>query len=236
MLISRSAGPSQEEINDLLVDLAGRTDVIVRLKGGDPCVFGRGGEEALALSAAGVPFQIVPGVTAGLGALAYAGIPVTHRGISSAVTFVTGHTAANSAKGDVDWDAVAGVGGTVVVYMGLSRIDSVARRLVEGGRSPDTPAAIIEAGTYDHQRTLIGDLQSIAELSRAADAGRPALIVVGDVVALQAEMEWLRQQAAVITASSLAPLETRDGDGSSDGAAPRTPERFATPASATVTG
>lgn len=199
-------GPSQEEINEILVDLAGRTDVIVRLKGGDPCVFGRGGEEALALSAAGVPFQIVPGVTAGLGALAYAGIPVTHRGVSSAVTFVTGHTAANSetnsGKGPVDWDAIAAVGGTVVVYMGLSKIASVARRLVEGGRSPDTPAAVIEAGTYDHQRTLVGDLESIAELSRAADAGRPALIVVGEVVGLQAEMDWLRKQATVIAATA----------------------------------
>lgn len=195
-------GPSQEEINEILVDLAGRTDVIVRLKGGDPCVFGRGGEEALALSAAGVSFQIVPGVTAGLGALAYAGIPVTHRGVSSAVTFVTGHTAANSENGAVDWDAIAAVGGTVVVYMGLSKIASVARRLVEGGRSPDTPAAVIEAGTYDHQRTLVGDLESIAELSRAADAGRPALIVVGEVVGLQAEMDWLRKQATVIAATS----------------------------------
>lgn len=200
-------GPSQEEINDILMELAGRADVIVRLKGGDPCVFGRGGEEALALSAAGVPFQIVPGVTAGLGALAYAGIPVTHRGLSSAVTFVTGHTAAKSTAGDVDWDAIASVGGTVVVYMGLSRIDSVARRLVEGGRPPDTPAAIIEAGTYAHQRTLIGDLESIAELSRAADAGRPALIVVGEVVGLQAEKEWLRKQAAVIRATSTEPVE-----------------------------
>lgn len=209
-------GPAQEDINDLLVELAGRGDVIVRLKGGDPCVFGRGGEEALALSSAGVPFKIVPGVTAGLGALAYAGIPVTHRGVSSAVTFVTGHTAANSAKGDVDWDAIAGLGGTVVVYMGLSKIDAVARRLVEGGRSPKTPAAIIEAGTYEHQRTLIGDLASIAELSRAADAGRPALIVVGEVVALQAEMEWLRKQAAVITASSLPALERRAPGGSAD--------------------
>lgn len=192
-------GPSQEDINRLLARLARRHEVVVRLKGGDPCVFGRGGEEALALKEAGVPFQIVPGVTAGLGAPAYAGIPVTHRGISSSVTFVTGHRASDAtSSGDagVDWDALARVGGTVVVYMGLSKIDAVAERLVSGGRSPDTPAAVIECGTYADQRTVVGDLASIAGLSRAADAGRPALIVVGEVVELSAAMDWFRGVAA----------------------------------------
>ena len=194
---SGGRGPDQEEINRLLVRLARKSDVVVRLKGGDPCVFGRGGEEALALRAAGVPFEIVPGITAGLGVLAYAGIPVTHRGLSSSVTFVTGHEAKRgSADGSgVDWDAVAGTGGTVVVYMGLSRIDAVAERLLAGGRSPETPAAVIESGTYPRQRTIVGTLGTIAELSRQADAGKPALIVVGDVVGLRSAISWFEDVA-----------------------------------------
>ena len=194
---SGGRGPTQGEINDLLVRLARKSDVVVRLKGGDPCVFGRGGEEALALRAAGVPFEIVPGITAGLGVLAYAGIPVTHRGLSSSVTFVTGHEAKRgSANGNgVDWNAVASTGGTVVVYMGLSKIDAVAERLLEGGRSPDTPAAVIEAGTYARQRTIVGTLATIAELSRQADAGKPALIVVGEVVGLHSAITWFEDVA-----------------------------------------
>ena len=194
---SGGRGPDQEEINQLLVRLARKSDVVVRLKGGDPCVFGRGGEEALALRAAGVPFEIVPGITAGLGVLAYAGIPVTHRGLSSSVTFVTGHEAKQGSTdgGGVDWDAVARTGGTVVVYMGLSRIDAVAERLLAGGRSPETPAAVIESGTYPRQRTIAGTLGTIAELSRQADAGKPALIVVGDVVGLRSAISWFEDVA-----------------------------------------
>jgi uroporphyrin-III C-methyltransferase len=199
-------GPSQDEINRLLVRLAQRSEVVVRLKGGDPCVFGRGGEEAIALGEAGVPFEIVPGITAGLGALAYAGIPVTHRGVASSVTFVTGHEAADrpDAGGAVDWDGVARTGGTVVVYMGLSRIASVAERLIQGGRSPETPAAVIESGTYPEQRTIVGDLATIAELSRAADAGSPALIVVGEVVRLRPAIAWFE---AALAGSSEGGLE-----------------------------
>jgi uroporphyrin-III C-methyltransferase len=194
---SGGRGPSQEEINELLVRLARKSDVVVRLKGGDPCVFGRGGEEALALREAGVPFEIVPGITAGLGVLAYAGIPVTHRGVSSSVTFVTGHQANGSATdgSGVDWDALAAVGGTVVVYMGLSKIDAVTERLLAGGRSAATPAAVIESGTYDRQRTIVGELGTIADLSRRADAGKPALIVIGEVVRLRSAMAWFENAA-----------------------------------------
>jgi len=197
---SGGRGPDQGEINDLLVRLARKSDVVVRLKGGDPCVFGRGGEEALALRAGGVPFEIVPGITAGLGVLAYAGIPVTHRGLSSSVTFVTGHVAkGGSADGNgVDWNAVASIGGTVVVYMGLSKIDAVAERLLEGGRPADTPAAVIEAGTYARQRTIVGTLATIAELSRQADAGKPALIVVGEVVGLHSAIAWFEGVAGAL--------------------------------------
>jgi uroporphyrin-III C-methyltransferase len=194
---SGGRGPDQEEINELLVRLARKSAVVVRLKGGDPCVFGRGGEEALALRAAGVPFEIVPGITAGLGVLAYAGIPVTHRGVSSSVTFVTGHQANGSAAdgSGVDWDALAAVGGTVVVYMGLSKIDAVTERLLAGGLSATTPAAVIESGTYDRQRTIVGELGTIADLSRKADAGKPALIVVGEVVRLRSAMAWFEGAA-----------------------------------------
>ena len=177
---SGGRGPSQEEINELLVRLAPKSDVV-----------------ALALRESGVPFEIVPGITAGLGVLAYAGIPVTHRGLSSSVTFVTGHQATgNTAESGVDWNALAAVGGTVVVYMGLSKIDAVAERLLEGGRSPTTPAAVIESGTYDRQRTIVGELGTIAELSRRADAGKPALIVIGEVVRLQSAIAWFENAAS----------------------------------------
>ena len=181
---------SQDAITRLLVELAEEHEVVVRLKGGDPFVFGRGGEEAEALARAGVPFEVVPGVTAGVAGPAYAGIPVTHRGVSASVTFVTGHEDPTKEQSDLDWGHLAGIGGTLVFYMGVRRMEENLRRLVEGGRSPDTPAAVIEWGTYPRQRTLVSTLAGLAREAEAAGVGAPALVVVGEVVALRERLAW----------------------------------------------
>lgn len=192
--VGRRAGESrwltQERINRLLVELARRHEVVVRLKGGDPLVFGRGGEEALALAHAGVEFEIVPGVTAGVGALARAGIPLTHRGLSTSAVFVTAHDAEDPARAE-EWRHVAGTGGTVIVYMGGGRVRAVAESLIRFGRSPDTPVAVIESGTLPTQRVIEGTLGGIAE--RAGELSGPSLIVVGDVVRLRPALDWVRR-------------------------------------------
>lgn len=164
---------SQEQTNRLLIEAAAEYRTVVRLKGGDPFIFGRGGEEALALRAAGVRFRIVPGITAALGAAAAAGIPLTHRGVASAVTFRTGYTS-EPGSGDE----------TLVFYMGVTRIREIAAQLIAEGRAPDTPAAVIESATWPEQRTLIASLQSLAAEAERAGLGSPALILIGDVVAL----------------------------------------------------
>ncbi|HEX2204211.1 MAG TPA: uroporphyrinogen-III C-methyltransferase [Longimicrobium sp.] len=181
---------TQEEINRTLIELAGRHATVVRLKGGDPFVFGRGGEEALALREAGVPFEVVPGVTAGIAATAYAGIPVTHRGASASVTLVTGHEDPTKFETDLDWPALARQKGTLVFYMSVRTMADNFRRLVDGGRPADTPAAAIEWGTYPRQRTVAGTLATLPELAREAGIGAPSLIVVGDVVRLRDELAW----------------------------------------------
>jgi uroporphyrinogen III methyltransferase / synthase len=182
----------QAEIDRLLVS-HGRSSagVVVRLKGGDPFVFGRGGEEAEALLAAGVPFEVVPGVTAGVAAPAYAGIPVTHRGAASAVAFVTGHEDPTKASGAaLDWDALASFPGTLVFYMGVRQLESIASRLLKGGRSGLEPAAVIERGTLPDQRVVSATLATIAERASAEGVRAPALVVVGDVVALGERLAW----------------------------------------------
>jgi uroporphyrinogen III methyltransferase / synthase len=181
---------AQEEIVRLLIEYgrAGRT--VVRLKGGDPFVFGRGGEEAEALRAAEIPFEVVPGVTAGVGAAAYAGIPVTHRGLASAVAFVTGHEDPEKPESALDWEALAAFPGTLVVYMGVRRLDAITERLIAAGRDPDEPAAVIERGTMPAQRVVAATLQTIAV--HAADRGvrAPALAVIGPVVELRRALDW----------------------------------------------
>jgi uroporphyrinogen III methyltransferase/synthase len=170
---------------------------VVRLKGGDPFVFGRGGEEALALRATGIPFEIVPGITSGVAAAAYAGIPVTHRGLSSAVALVTGHTQEGTgdppAKDEtaIDWPALAVFPGTLVFYMGVRQLPHIADSLIAAGRSPSEPAAVVEAGTLPHQRTVTATLATIAK--RASDEGirPPSITVVGSVVALEEKLSWL---------------------------------------------
>lgn len=178
----------QERTEALMLERARAGKHVVRLKGGDPFVFGRGGEEALALRAAGVPFGIVPGVTAGVAALAYAGIPVTHRGLASAAAFVTGRTGDQS---ELDWPALAAFAGTLVFYMGVARLAQIARSLIEAGRDPAEPAAVVEAGTLARQRTVLATLETIAERVRREDLGSPAITVVGPVAALAERLSWL---------------------------------------------
>jgi uroporphyrinogen III methyltransferase/synthase len=181
---------SQAEIERLLVEhgAAGRT--VVRLKGGDPFVFGRGGEEAEALAARGIPFAIVPGVTAGVAAPAYAGIPVTHRSEASAVAFVTGHEDPSKADSALDWEALARFPGTLVIYMGVRRLGTIVARLMDAGRPSDESAAVVERGTDVRQRVVSAPLASIAEV--AADEGllAPAVTVIGPVAALHEHLEW----------------------------------------------
>ena len=181
---------TQEQINQILVDLAGKHRTVVRLKGGDPFVFGRGGEEALVLAGAGIPFEVVPGVTAGIAAPAYAGIPVTQRGMAASVAFVTGHEDPTKPDTDVDWAHLARGVGTVVFYMGVGKMADNFRRLVEHGRHADTPAAAIEWGTYPRQRTVTGTLRTLPAIAKEAGIGAPSLIVVGEVVSLRDVLGW----------------------------------------------
>ena len=184
----------QDRINHMLVELAAEHEVVVRLKGGDPLVFGRGGEEALVLAEAGVPFEIIPGITAGIGALAYAGIPLTHRGVATTALFITAvHD--EDAAADERWRHIAHVGGTLVVYMGGARIRAVTERLVRLGRSPETPAAMVESGTLPAQRVVHGTLATLADRIGAAAEGvhGPQLIVVGEVARLAEPLEWVKR-------------------------------------------
>ena len=182
----------QAEIGALMVELAQRCIRVVRLKGGDPFVFGRGGEEAEVLAAAGVPFEVVPGVTAGVAAPAYAGIPVTHRDAASAVAFVTGH---EQEDGDaLDFAALAAFPGTLVFYMGVRNLASIAERLVSAGRDRDEPAAIVERGTLPGQRTLTGTLADLAERAEVEGIRAPAVTLVGEVAALRDAVAWLERR------------------------------------------
>ena len=186
------AGPTQEEINALLVEHGRRhaDGVVVRLKGGDPFVFARGGEEAAALRAAGVAFEVVPGITSAIAAPAYAGIPVTLRHSSTSFTVITGHEdpAVAGPEGSVDWEAAARLGGTIIVLMGVARIEVIARRLMAGGLPPDTPAAAVTWGTRPEQRTVRATLATIA----AMPVRSPAVYVIGRVVA--EELSWFEDR------------------------------------------
>jgi len=178
-------GPPQLRINQRLIDLARAGRRVLRLKGGDPFVFGRGGEEALALAAAGVPFRVVPGVTSGIGGLAYAGIPLTHRMLSPSVALVTGH-GAGGGPAAVDWAALARGPRTIVLYMGLRRLAEIAEALIAGGRAPDEPVALLSEATTARQRCLRTTLGEAAAAGAPIEPGAPTLIVIGPVVALHA--------------------------------------------------
>jgi uroporphyrinogen III methyltransferase/synthase len=184
----------QEEIGERLIDAARAGHSVVRLKGGDPFVFGRGAEEGEALREAGVEFEVVPGVTAGVAATAYAGIPVTHREDASAVAFVTGHEDPEKSETALDWEALARFPGTLVFYMGVKRLAENAAELIAAGRDPSQPAAAIEKGTMDGQRTVVATLGTIAEAVEREAVGAPALIVVGPVAARRERLAWLERR------------------------------------------
>jgi uroporphyrinogen III methyltransferase/synthase len=189
-----AAAVTQEETNQLLVELARAGKRVVRLKGGDPFVFGRGGEEAEALAAAGVLFEVVPGVTAGVAAPAYAGIPVTHRDAASAVAFVTGHEDPDKPEAALDWDALARFPGTLVLYMGIRNLALIAERLTAAGRDPDEPVAVVERGTHPGQRTIVGTLGGIAARVEADGLRPPAITLVGPVAGLRDTIAWLERR------------------------------------------
>ncbi|MGN6557928.1 MAG: uroporphyrinogen-III C-methyltransferase [Solirubrobacterales bacterium] len=184
----------QEEIGERLVEAARAGKSVVRLKGGDPFVFGRGGEEGEALREAGIEFEVVPGVTAGVAATAYAGIPVTHRDDASAVAFVTGHEDPEKEESALDWAALARFPGTLVFYMGVKRLGENAAALIEAGRDPDEPAAAIERGTWPGQRTVSATLGTIAEAVAREEVKAPALIVVGQVADRREQLAWLERR------------------------------------------
>jgi uroporphyrin-III C-methyltransferase len=172
-----------------LIKLAWAGNRVLRLKGGDPCVFGRGGEEALALAAAGIPFRIVPGITAGIGGLAYAGIPITHRTTNSAVTFLTGHNGSSTPAPGLDWDAIARGAPVLVLYMASKHLPSIAKRLMSSGRRPDEPVAIISKATTAAQRVAVSTLGGVASATDTIET--PAIVVVGEVVRLRPALNWV---------------------------------------------
>jgi uroporphyrinogen III methyltransferase/synthase len=184
----------QDEINSLLVEKTKAGKQVVRLKGGDPFLFGRGGEEAQALAAASVPYEVVPGVTSAIAAPAYAGIPVTHRGIASHVTFFTGHEDPEKEESAIDFDALAKLGGTQVMLMGLERIESIVREMMEHGVRRDLPVAVVRWGTTARQEVIRGTLQGIAAQVAERECAPPAVAIFGEVVLLGKELDWYRER------------------------------------------
>jgi len=184
---------SQDQINVLLVAKAKEGKMVVRLKGGDPFVFGRGGEEAQALHAAGISFEVVPGITAGVAAPAYAGIPVTHRGCNSVLTLVTGHEDPTKEQSDINWNALA-ASGTLVFYMGVKNLPQITRKLIDAGRPGDTPAALVRWGTLPVQTVVDGTLATIVDRVQKANLTPPCIIVVGEVVRLRQELNWFERR------------------------------------------
>ncbi len=183
-----SPSPSCEEIMDVVIGLARKGKTVVRLKGGDPHVFGRGGEIAFDLSRAGIPFEVVPGVTSATAVPAYAGIPVTHRDLSSVVVIATGHEGEGKEGAAVDWSSVARIRGTIVILMGVGQMEGILHQLQEGGMDAATPAAVVERGTLPDQRVVRGTLGDLARRAKEAEVGSPAVVVVGSVVALADEL------------------------------------------------
>ena len=181
---------AQEEINRVLVDRAGAGLEVVRLKGGDPFVFGRGGEEALALVEHGIPFEVVPGVSSPVAAAAYAGIPLTHRGISSTFTVVSGSEDPSKADSAVSWEALARTGGTLVVLMGWAGMENILEALRCGGMDPATPVALVQCGTWPQQKTVTGCLENIVGRGRQAGLEPPVIAVLGKVVELREQLRW----------------------------------------------
>lgn len=185
----------QDEINELLVNLGKSGRLVVRLKGGDPFVFGRGSEEAEVLSKAGIPFEVVPGISSASGCATYAGIPLTHRGLSQGVRFLTGHGRENRPL-DYDWAKLADSDCTLAIYMGLSNLRLIADELTRAGLAADTPAAAIQNGTTPRQRRVLGTLATLPALAEQAGLKAPTLIIVGRVVALAGALDWFHHDGA----------------------------------------
>ena len=181
--------PKQRSISEKLIDLAKEGHKVLRLKGGDPFVFGRGGEEALALVDAGVPFRVVPGITAGVGGLAYAGIPATHRDANSAITFITGHSMTGDVPENLNWRGVATGAPVLVFYMAIKHMARIAERLIEAGRSADEPVAFIESACTERQRVTTSTLKDAGDASKGVSP--PAIVVVGPVVDLRPALDWM---------------------------------------------
>lgn len=198
---------TQDEINELLIEQAKKGRYVVRLKGGDPLMFGRGGEEALKLLEHHIPFDIIPGITSAQGCTAYAGIPLTHRGLSTGVRFITGHrTSAEDASKplELNWQSLADPETTIVIYMGLANLAFIAQKLMEHGLSKDTPAAAIQQGTTSKQRLVNAQLETIAMEVQTAALEAPTLVVIGKVAALAKDLAWFKPEL-----SSVLPLQSQ---------------------------
>ena len=182
----------QDKINELLVTAALEGKVVVRLKGGDPFLFGRGGEEAETLLEKNVPFEIVPGVTSAIAAPMYAGIPLTHRDYASSVAIVTGHRAGESGK-PIKWDKLASAVDTIVILMGIESLEAIVAKLVEGGLDPNKPVAIIQQGTTKAQKSVLGKLNTIVEVAKENNVKPPAVVVIGEVTELGRKLAWFKK-------------------------------------------
>jgi uroporphyrinogen III methyltransferase/synthase len=185
---------TQSEINEMLVDRAKSGKMVVRLKGGDPFIFGRGGEEIEELVKAGIPFEVVPGVTSATAAATYAGIPITHREYTSTVAFVTGHEDPTKKNSNVAWDKLATGVGTIVVYMGIKNLESITEKLITYGRDPHTPVAVVRWASTSEQRTVVGNLENIAQVVRTNNIKPPSLVVIGEVVNLRDTLNWYEKK------------------------------------------
>lgn len=185
---------TQEEINRILVDKASEGKRVIRLKGGDPFIFGRGGEEIEELAKVGIAFEVVPGVTAATAAATYAGIPITHRDYTATVAFVTGHEAPDKKNSNIDWEKIATGIGTIVFYMGIKNLPNIVEKLVQYGRDPETPVAVIRWASTPEHRTVTGTLATIKDVVEKAQIRPPAVIVVGDVVRLRGTMNWFEHK------------------------------------------
>lgn len=197
---------AQDDINALIIDRALMGKDVLRLKGGDPLVFGRGAEEALICRKHGIPFEIVPGVSSAFAVPAYAGIPLTHRGVSSAFTVITGHEDPTKGDSSINYRALANIGGTIVIMMGVKRLPEITAELLRHGMDVELPAAIIEDGATPRQRTFVGTLSTIAGISRAQDIAPPAITVIGDVVRLREQgLAWFDLLPEDLLLATLAP-------------------------------
>jgi uroporphyrinogen III methyltransferase/synthase len=185
---------TQDEINQMLVDFALAGKTVVRLKGGDPFIFGRGGEELERLAAANLPFEVVPGVTSATAAATYAGIPITHREYTASVAFLTGHEDPTKPDSNIDWSKIATGVGTIVVYMGIKNLPVIVGNLIDNGRSPDTPVAVVRWASTPEQRSVVGTLSTIADIVKQEDIKPPALIVIGEVVNLRGTLDWFEKR------------------------------------------